>query len=148
MMTQYLLCSSPLISSKIAAAVDIIGGIGAPMRGQCHPAGKKHVPLRILHGTKDPVIHYYEPTDVDGAPFLSTKDTAAMWKDLYGCGAEADKASWSDATTSCTTMCGARKEKLELCAMKDVGHDLNTPYAGYPFTVAFDWLSSNAKGNF
>jgi poly(3-hydroxybutyrate) depolymerase len=146
MMVQYLLCQSPLVSSKIAAAVDIIGGLGTPMRGKCAPVNRRRVPLRILHGTKDPVIHFYEPTDVDGAPFLSTKDNAAMWKDIYGCGAEADKAAWSDATTKCTTMCGAKKEILELCAMEGVAHDLNTPYAGYPFTVAFDFLSSNAKG--
>lgn len=71
-----------------------------------------------------------------------------MWKTLYGCSADADAPLWSDATTSCVTMCGnttgaaARpsgnsaaprtsgitKARLDLCGMKGVGHDLSTPF--------------------
>mgnify|MGYP001811163654 CR=1 FL=1 len=63
-----------------------------------------------------------------------------MWKDLYGCSAEAERPLWSDATTNCVTMCGGRRERLDLCAMKGVGHDLNTPFQGYPFGLAWDFL--------
>jgi len=60
-----------------------------------------------------------------------------MWKDLYGCSAEQDKQVWADETTTCTALCGARKEEVQLCGMKGVGHDLNTPFQGYPFGVAW-----------
>ncbi|KIY93543.1 hypothetical protein MNEG_14418, partial [Monoraphidium neglectum] len=53
MMLENLLCTSSVIPNKVAAAVDIIGGIGAPMRGTCRPAGKRRVPFRILHGEAD-----------------------------------------------------------------------------------------------
>ena len=67
-----------------------------------------------------------------------------MWKGLYGCGSEADRATWSDATTSCSTLCGDRKQRLDLCAMKGVGHDLNNPHQGYPFSVA--WCGRMMRG--
>jgi poly(3-hydroxybutyrate) depolymerase len=65
-----------------------------------------------------------------------------MWKDLYGCSADADRQVWADKTTTCTSLCDASKGRvLDLCGMKGVGHDLNTPYQGYPFSVAWDFLS-------
>ncbi|KIY92431.1 hypothetical protein MNEG_15533 [Monoraphidium neglectum] len=63
-----------------------------------------------------------------------------MWKGLYGCGGQADQLTWSDATTTCTSMCGAKQGELDLCGMRGVGHDLNNPFQGYPFTVAWDFL--------
>lgn len=66
-----------------------------------------------------------------------------MWKRLYGCAAEGERQVFSDSTTTCRALCGARKEQLELCAMRGVGHDLNTPYQGYPFTLA--WCARAAR---
>jgi hypothetical protein len=75
MMLHNLLCSSSYVSSKIAAAVDIIGGAGAPVKSTCHPAaGKRRVPLRLLHGEADSVLPYDRSADVDGAPFMSTSE--------------------------------------------------------------------------
>lgn len=74
MMLQNLLCSSSLVSSRVAAAADLIGGIGAPMKAQCKPAGKRRVPLRMIHGEADQVLRYDVNGDVDGAPFLSTSE--------------------------------------------------------------------------
>lgn len=74
MMLENLLCSSALISKRVAAAVDIIGGIGRPMLTQCKPPGGRRVPFRILHGENDQVLHWDTATDVDGAPFLSTSE--------------------------------------------------------------------------
>jgi hypothetical protein len=51
-----------------------------------------------------------------------------MWKGLYGCGGQADQLTWSDATTTCTSMCGAKQGELDLCGMRGVGHDLNNPF--------------------
>ena len=68
-----------------------------------------------------------------------------MWKDLYGCNEVLESLAWSDATTTCTSLCGGRKESLQVCGMKDVGHDLNTPFQGYPFGVAWDFLSAHSK---
>lgn len=59
-----------------------------------------------------------------------------MWKELYGCAADPDTAVWSDTITSCTSLC-AQPAQLELCMMKGVGHQLDIPYKGYPFTVAW-----------
>ncbi|KAI8462535.1 MAG: hypothetical protein J3K34DRAFT_447686 [Monoraphidium minutum] len=145
MMLENLLCSSSLVSSKVAAAVDIIGGIGAPMRGSCKPHGKRRVPFRIVHGESDQVLRWDQATDVDGAPFLSTKEAAVMWKDLYGCSAEGERQVFSDATTNCVALCGAgAAAPLDLCGMRGVGHDLNTPFQGYPFGLAWDFLSQHA----
>lgn len=74
MMLQNLLCTSSVVASRVTAAVDIIGGIGSPMKAACHPANRRHVPLRILHGENDQVLRWDQPTDVDGAPFLSTSE--------------------------------------------------------------------------
>lgn len=60
-----------------------------------------------------------------------------MWKGLYGCDADPNADGWSDATTTCTSMCGSRKGLLELCEMKGVGHQLDVPYKGYPFSAAW-----------
>ena len=73
-MLENLLCNSALISKRVAAAVDIIGGIGAPMRSQCKPAGGRRVPFRMIHGESDQVLRFDQATDVDGAPFLSTSE--------------------------------------------------------------------------
>ena len=144
MMLQTLLCKSSLVASRVAAAVDVIGGIGAPMKGQCSPPGKRRVPLRIIHGENDQVLRWDQNGDVDGAPFLSTKEGAAMWQGLYGCGAERARQTWADATTTCSALCGGRHEQLELCGMRGVGHDLNTPFQGYPLGLAWGFLSSHA----
>ena len=76
MMVEHLLCSSALIPNTIAAAVDIIGGAGTPLRDSCNPAVK--VPLRILHGEEDPVLHFNESTEVDGSPFMSTSERGGL----------------------------------------------------------------------
>jgi hypothetical protein len=33
---------------------------------------------------------------------------------------------------------------LKLCAMKGVGHDLNSPYQGYAFDIAWEFLKQQA----
>jgi hypothetical protein len=68
-----------------------------------------------------------------------------MWKGLYGCAADGEKQVFSDATTTCSALCagGEGKGELQLCGMRGVGHDLNTPFQGYPFGLAWDFLSQH-----
>lgn len=87
---------------------------------------------------------------------------AKWWQGLQGCPGE-PRAEHSDQTLDCSVYCEAgaasraarldRKQRaagrkqagmtaaggpiLKLCGMKGVGHDLNTPYHGYPFDVAW-----------
>lgn len=70
-------------------------------------------------------------------PLLVSGDAALMWKELYGCSSEPNRKGWSDSTTTCTSMCGGKKARLELCGMKGVGHNVDTPVEGYPFTIAW-----------
>ncbi len=70
-MLHNLLCTSSVITKHIAAAADLIGGVGTPMRGHCHPAAK--VPLRIVHGEVDTVLSFDKAAEVDGSPFMSTR---------------------------------------------------------------------------
>ena len=148
MMVEHLLCSSALIPNTIAAAVDIIGGAGTPLRDSCNPAVK--VPLRILHGEEDPVLHFNESTEVDGSPFMSTSErgglscesvrVCTLWKALYACGAAADLQASDDNTTTCLALCppaSASAPDLELCMMRGIGHSLDHPWRGYPFYVAW-----------
>lgn len=70
-------------------------------------------------------------------------DAAAMWKDLRGCAGDPEKASFADTTaTSCTSLC-AKPGSLELCKMAGIGHQLDIPYQGYPFTVAWQWFAQH-----
>lgn len=250
MMLENLLCTSSLVQQKLAAAVDIIGGMGADFPSRCKP--DKQVPLLMIHGTKDPVISYTNQQEVDGAKFLSTceyqvdhhtptmchsrrhdllqwakpywcshlcrkscqpdatarqlrkaspevlcksnvwgpegcisasaclavscfmvytvmctlslcvipqhpavctgyltinsvwrppvavVDVASMWQTKRKCSGQ-PKTVYEDKNLICSDYCGQDKVAMRLCGMKDVGHDLNTPYQGYPFSVAW-WV--------
>lgn len=86
---------------------------------------------------------------------------AKWWQGLQGCPGE-PRSDYSDQTLDCSVYCEAgagsalrlsRKHRaagkkqapvaatgvpiLKLCGMKGVGHDLNTPYHGYPFDIAW-----------
>lgn len=117
------------------------GGCGLEVAGRAQvlrevpskPAAKQaYPPATLLHRPKL-LLGSLRPS-----PF-SSEQAAAMWKDLYGCSSDADKQIWADATTTCSALCGGEGEQLELCGMKGVGHDLNNPFQGYPFTVAW-WV--------
>ncbi|GBF89407.1 hypothetical protein Rsub_01979 [Raphidocelis subcapitata] len=142
MMLHTLLCSSPIVSHFTTAAVDLIGGLGESMRHTCRDS--HHVPLRIIHGENDTVLHFDEACEVDGVRFLSTRDTAAMWKERYGCASEPDAPDvWGDGITTCDALC-AKKGLLELCRMRGIGHQLDVPTLGYPFTAAWEFFKSVA----
>jgi poly(3-hydroxybutyrate) depolymerase len=62
-----------------------------------------------------------------------------MWRDKYGCASDPTAANvWSsgDGITSCDSLC-AKRGLLELCMMKGIGHQLDVPTLGYPFTAAW-----------
>lgn len=161
MMVNYLLCKSELFQSTATAVVDILGGVGESFLGQCRP--KRFVPHLILHGMDDPIITYYKDNLVDNANFISTLKMAKWWQGLQSCPGE-PRADYHDDRLECSVYCESqqaaqrrpmlgRKEGtmqshvgrpiLKLCGMKGVGHDLNTPYQGYPFDVA--WAFFNSK---
>lgn len=73
MMLHHLLCSSSVVGRHVAAAVDLIGGVGAGVRGSCRPGGRVP-PLRIVHGETDSVLPFDKGAEVDGSPFMSTSE--------------------------------------------------------------------------
>eukprot|EP00879_Flechtneria_rotunda_P012861 GHRR01013430.1.p1 GENE.GHRR01013430.1~~GHRR01013430.1.p1 ORF type:complete len:166 (+),score=41.45 GHRR01013430.1:340-837(+) len=162
MMVNYLLCKSEYFQNTATAVVDILGGIGESFISQCTP--KKLLPHLILHGTEDPVITYSQDTLVDGSKFISTLKMAKWWQGLQGCSGDPQPAN-SDKILDCTVYCdpasaaagrrhlsrklaatqaASSKAYLKLCAMKGVGHDMHTPYQGYPFDIAWDFFKQQA----
>lgn len=144
MMLHNLLCTSSVVTHHLAAAVDLIGGVGAGVKATCRPP--ERVPLRIVHGETDTVLPFDRGAEVDGAQFMSTKDAAAMWKELHGCAADAERpGAFADATaTTCSALC-AKPGELELCQMKGIGHQLDIPYRGYPFSVAWQFFQAHTR---
>jgi len=71
-MVENLLCRSSVVARTVAAAIDVIGGLGVTERGSCHPARK--VPFRILHGDSDTVLLFDKQCEVDGATFMATSE--------------------------------------------------------------------------
>lgn len=68
-----------------------------------------------------------------------------MWRELYGCTGDGERPAYADTTaTSCTSLCAAPGQ-LELCMMKGIGHQLDIPYQGYPFTAAWDFFVAHMR---
>lgn len=170
MMVNYLLCKSELFQNTATAVVDMLGGVGESFLNSCSP--KRYLPHLILHGMVDPIITYDKDNVVDGSNFISTLKMARWWQKLRGCQGEPQSEYNDDRlecyvhcspTPSNARLpmhpmkhskqeARVRREKaqqthsghpiLKMCGMKGVGHDLNTPYHGYPFDVAWNFLKT------
>jgi poly(3-hydroxybutyrate) depolymerase len=66
MMVHTMLCQSQVVPRLVAAAADILGGIGREysQTGSCRSS--RAIPFLKIQGTKDPFITYDRDIDVDG----------------------------------------------------------------------------------
>eukprot|EP00775_Hariotina_reticulata_P009685 gene9685-9843_t len=155
MMVNLLLCKSALFQNTVTAVADILGGVGESFTSQCSPS--KFVPHLILHGQNDPIITYYNDNLVDNAKFISTLFTDQVLECSIYCEPQAAAERRPMANKKMVTrrpvnkkreaarQSGGRSPVLKLCGMKGVGHDLNTPYHGYPFDVTWDFFKQQMQ---
>ncbi|KAI8475593.1 MAG: hypothetical protein J3K34DRAFT_40086 [Monoraphidium minutum] len=137
------LCKSSIITSKVKAAVDILGGLPEPMAGACVPRAKTNVLL--IHGVKDEHLPWSERVILDYVPFMSKTGAAAFWRGKYGLRDETTrefsggeyrceyfKARAQDRTTN--------NKQVALCGIVNAGHTTDIPYVGAPFDLAWSFL--------
>ena len=94
-----------------------------------------HLKLRAC--THTPITHNH-------TPLITHKKTVAeakMWQAKRGCSGE-PRPYYSNSVLDCSDYCARGGPMVRLCGMKGVGHELNNPTTGYPFGVAWRFLSS------
>lgn len=133
-MVEALLCQSPAVVSKISAAVNILGGVGADYALGANCSASPPIRYMHLHGMEDPSITYHKRILVDEVMFLSAVESAKHRAQRNGC--TADDAGpmrvQADGALQCTDFCekAAGKPAAVICGIVGVGHDLDHPRPG------------------
>ncbi|KAI8471377.1 MAG: hypothetical protein J3K34DRAFT_520610 [Monoraphidium minutum] len=157
MLVNAVLCESEPVAAAVAAAADMLGGLGADYAASrgCAPGGgdAPALPYLKLHGTEDPSIPFDQVPGkevlVDGVKFLGAAGAAAARAAANGCDAEDAGPSAAEAggALQCRDLCahaGDGSPTVKVCGITGVGHDTDHPHPGFVFEQA--WAFFRAHG--
>ncbi|WIA11692.1 hypothetical protein OEZ85_011789 [Tetradesmus obliquus] len=173
MMVNYLLCKSELFQRTATAVVDMLGGVGESFLGQCSPKVQlPHLILHgmedpVITYWKDNVVDgsnfistlkmakwWQGLRGCKGEPRDEYNDQTLECHVYCEGGPASERAERRPMGRKTIPMHGkeaafALRQQgagpiLKLCGMKGVGHDLNTPYQGYPFDIAWEFFKKQS----
>lgn len=139
-MVETLLCQSGATKSSLAAAVNVLGGIGRDFSGSCSGSNVNYLKI---HGMEDGSIYYDKDVLVDGVSFLSAVELGRWRGQKAGCFGGDWGPVKDDGTQRCINHCAKKPGKgiVRQCGIKGAGHTTDLPYPGWVWQQA--WMFFN-----
>ncbi|KAF6259797.1 hypothetical protein COO60DRAFT_974661 [Scenedesmus sp. NREL 46B-D3] len=148
MMVHTMLCQSRVVPGLVAAAVDILGGIGSEYSRSAPCRSSKAVPFLKIQGVKDPFIAYNRDILVDGVKFISAVSAAKLRAGRNGCSQPRTRAPGQPGRRPGAVHrllrrpAGAKASRL--CGITTAAHDVDHPWPGWVYQEAWRFFSGAA----